>query len=194
MHFCRWCASTSHEERVEAELVEGNIIVWKPEDGRRLFGKGYYGKPLGVPKPKSNDFNVPLILDLIEAMYLLEKGLIKVTMSGQELSADEILSRGAQSYDRLHAKYLVYRDLREKGFIVTPGIKFGSDFAVYKQGPGIDHAPFMIQVTLKSDEFSAAEIVRSGRLATTVKKEFTVAVPDPVNEKVEYITFKWWKA
>lgn len=174
--------------------MEGNIIVWKPEDGRRLFGKGYYGKPLGIPKPKSNDFNVPLILDLIEAMYLLEKGLIKVTMSGQELSADEILSRGAQSYDRLRAKYLVYRDLREKGFVVTPGIKFGSDFAVYKHGPGIDHAPFMIQVTLKSDEFSAAEIVRSGRLATTVKKEFTVAVPDPVNEKVEYITFKWWKA
>ncbi len=194
MHFCRWCASTNHEERVEAELVEGNIIVWKPEDGRRLFGKGYYGKPLGIPKPKSNDFNVPLILDLIEAMYLMEKGLIKVTMSGQELSADEILSHGAQSYDRLRAKYWVYRDLREKGFVVTPGIKFGSDFAAYKHGPGIDHAPFMIQVRLKSDEFSAADIVRSGRLATTVKKEFTVAVPDPVNEKVEYVTFKWWKA
>lgn len=155
---------------------------------------GYYGKPLGIPKPKSSDFNVPLILDLIEAVHLMEKGLLKVTTNGEELSAEELLRRGAQSYGLLRAKYLVYKDLREKGFVVTPGIKFGSDFAVYKHGPGLDHAPFMIQVTLKGDELSAAGIVRSGRLATTVKKEFTLAVPDLVNGKVEYITFKWWKA
>jgi len=179
---------------VTAEVVEGNIIVWRPEDGRRLFEKGYYGKPLGIPKPKSSDFNVPLILDVIEAIYLTEKGLLRVTMNGDELSAEQLLGRGAQSYEQLRAKYMVYRDLRDKGFVVTPGIKFGSDFAVYKHGPGIDHAPFMIQVRLKSEELSAADIVRSGRLATTVKKEFTLAVPDPVNEKVEYITFKWWKA
>ena len=179
---------------MEAELIEGNIIVWRPEDGRRLFEMGFYGKPLGIPKPKSPDFDVPLILDLIEAMYLMEKGLIRVTTNGEELSAEQLLRRGAQSYERLRAKYMVYRDLREKGFVVTPGIKFGSDFAVYKHGPGMDHAPFMIQVVHKSDELSAADIVRSGRLATTVKKEFTLAVPDPINGKVEYITFKWWKA
>lgn len=168
--------------------------MWRPEDGRRLFEMGYYGKPLGIPKPKSADFDVPLVLDLIEAIFLVEKGILKVITDGGELSAEQLLRRGAQSYGRLRAKYMVYRDLREKGFVVTPGIKFGGDFAVYKHGPGIDHAPFMIEVRLKSDELSAADVVRSGRLATTVKKEFTVAVPDPINDKVEYITFKWWKA
>ena len=41
---------------------------------------------------------------------------------------------------------MVYRDLRESGLIVTPGIKFGCDFAVYKYGPGVEHAPYMVSV------------------------------------------------
>ena len=39
---------------------------------------GYYGKPLGVPKPKGPDFEAPLVLDLIEARYLVENGLLEV--------------------------------------------------------------------------------------------------------------------
>jgi tRNA-intron endonuclease len=39
---------------------------------------------------------------------------------------------------------------------------------------------------------SAAEIVKAGRLATTVKKTFIIAIPNPDN--VEYLEFKWWKA
>ena len=36
--------------------------------------------------------------------------------------------------------------MRDSGLIVTPGIKFGCDFAVYKYGPGVEHAPYMVTV------------------------------------------------
>jgi len=70
-------------ETVRAELVQGNIIVWDIEKGRKLYRLGFYGKPLGIPKPKSADFNAPLVLDIIEAVYLVEEGLLEVYEDGE---------------------------------------------------------------------------------------------------------------
>ena len=72
----------------------------------------------------------------------------------------------------------MYSLLKEAGYIVAPGIKFGTDFAVYEHGPGIDHAPFIIQVEKAGNEITAIDMVRSGRLATTVRKQFIIAVVD----------------
>jgi len=63
---------------MRSELIENRIIVWNIEDSKRLFGQGYYGKPIGIPKPKIEEINVPLILDLIEGYYLLERKKIPI--------------------------------------------------------------------------------------------------------------------
>jgi tRNA-intron endonuclease len=97
-------------------------------------------------------------------------------------------------YDEFEEKYAVYRDLRDSGLIVTPGIKFGCDFAVYKYGPGVEHAPYMVSVKKAGSDISATEIVKAGRLATTVRKRFIIAVPDLGANKVKYLIFKWFKA
>ena len=34
----------------------------------KLFSQGYYGKPIGIPKPKIEEIDAPLILDLIEGI------------------------------------------------------------------------------------------------------------------------------
>ena len=51
---------------MKAELIENRIIVWNISDSKKLFSNGYFGKPIGMPKPKPDEINVPLILDLIE--------------------------------------------------------------------------------------------------------------------------------
>jgi len=180
----------------EAEFVENFLIVWDPKNGSELFKMGFYGKPLGIPKPKSPDFDVPLILDLMEGLYLVEKGLIRVIEAPGRKSVDfeNLRNRARKLYENFDLKYLVYRDLREKGLVVTPGVKYGCDFAVYKRGPGIDHAPYMVSVKSREDEISATDIVRAGRLATTVRKRFIIAVPDSKEKKIEYLIFRWFKA
>jgi tRNA-intron endonuclease len=90
--------------------------------------------------------------------------------------------------------YAVYRDLREQSLVVTPGVKYGCDFAVYKEGPGIDHAPYMVSVKSQKDTMTATEIVKAGRLATTVRKRFIIAVPDLEKNKIQYFIYKWFKA
>ena len=184
----------SPSNMIRAEVVQDTIIVWNIEEGRELYRQGFYGKPLGIPKPKTADFDAPLILDIIEAVYLAEKGRIEVYRDGRRLSLEELMKYAEENYERFRERYLVYRDLRERGFTVTPGIKFGSDFAVYKLGPGLEHAPFIVQVKTPSENISALEIVRSGRLATTVRKHFTIAVADSSSGKVRYLLFEWWRA
>jgi len=176
---------------VEA-LKDSRLVVWSPEQGIRLFKSGYFGKPLGVPKPKE-DFEVPLVLDPIEGVYLLEKGMIRV-FSGPErrqIGLDELsmLARGVlEGFDE---KYRVYQDLRDRGLVATPGIKYGCDFAVYRGGPGIDHAPFIVQVKRLDEALSASEMVKAGRLATTVRKTFIIAVVG--DGEIKYLGFTWWK-
>jgi len=84
--------------------------------------------------------------------------------------------------------------MRNSGLIVLPGIKFGCDFAVYKYGPGVEHAPYMVTVKKPDSDISATEIVKNGRLATTVRKRFIIAVPDLVTKEIKYLMFKWFKA
>ena len=65
-------------KKIKVELIENFLVVWDPAEGSQLYKNGYYGKPLGIAKPKIPEFNVPLILDLMEGVYLAEKGLITV--------------------------------------------------------------------------------------------------------------------
>jgi tRNA-intron endonuclease len=183
--------------KIQTEFIENFLVVWDPADGSKLYRQGYYGKPLGIPKPKIMEFSVPLILDIMEGLYLAEKRTITVEEGAKKkknVNLKKLWQRARRLYDEFDIKYAVYRDLRENGLIVTPGIKFGCDFAVYKQGPGVEHAPFMVSVKKAKDEISATEIVKTGRLATTVRKRFIIAMPETETGRIRYLIFKWFKA
>jgi tRNA-intron endonuclease len=180
---------------ISGRLVENRIVIWDISDSRALFGRGYYGKPLGIPKPKGTDFDAPLVLDLIEGYYLVEKRRLQLFhIDGKQVSLNEIRKICKKQYVDFDAKYLVFQNLRNKGYIVTPGIKFGCDFAVYEQGPGIDHAPYLVRVFRATDDLTATGVVLAGRLATTVKKQFILAIPKVTERKVDYVGFDWWRA
>jgi tRNA-intron endonuclease len=202
-------------KKIKVELIDNFLIVWNPQEGSYLYKTAYYGKPLGISKPKIPEFDVSLILDLMEGLYLAETGQIEIVENKKAVSLKTLRKKAMQLYDKFEDKYAVYHDLRTNELIVTPGIKFGCDFAVYKYGPGIEHAPYMISVKPKDSTISATEIVKAGRLATTVRKRFIIAIPDKktdnnntenddnddagkcsetVKDKTRYLIFKWFKA
>ncbi|MFP3984706.1 MAG: tRNA-intron lyase [Candidatus Bathyarchaeia archaeon] len=178
------------------EFIENFLVVWNPKQSAELYKMGYYGKPLGIPKPKIVQFNVPLVLDLMEGLYLVEKKIIEVWEGTEEMKVGlrKLRQRARKLYEEFDLKYAVYCDLRDNGFIVTPGIKYGCDFAVYKHGPGLEHAPYMVSVKKGEEEITATEIVKAGRLATTVHKRFIVAIPDLEAKRIQYLIFKWFRA
>jgi tRNA-intron endonuclease, archaea type len=182
--------------KTKVELIENFLVVWNPTEGSELYKKAYYGKPVGIAKPKIPEFDVPLILDLMEGLYLAELKKIEIYENPNEtkVSLRKLRQKTKKLYDGFEEKYAVYNDLRDSGLIVTPGIKFGCDFAVYKYGPGVEHAPYMVTVKKTGSDISATEIVKNGRLATTVRKRFIIAVPDLGSKEIEYLIFKWFKA
>jgi tRNA-intron endonuclease len=182
--------------KTKVELIENFLVVWNPTEGSELYKAAYYGKPLGIAKPKIPEFNVPLILDLMEGLYLVEKDKIAIYENPDRTRVyqKKLRQKAKQLYSEFEEKYAVYHDLRDSGLIVTPGIKFGCDFAVYKYGPGVEHAPYMVTVKNTAADISATEIVKNGRLATTVRKRFIIAIPDLATKQVKYLIFKWFKA
>ncbi len=182
------------KQPIPAQIVENKVVVWNPTDGSKLYSEGFFGKPLGIRKPKTTEFDRPSQLSFFEALHLLRKGRLAIYGEDEDSPIDEktLIAIAEQQHKEFSRKFQVYEDLRNRGFIIRPGLKFGADFAVYQQGPGIDHSLFIVEVIAKSDEISAIEVVRAGRLATSVRKRFVLATPTG-KKQVRYFVFSWIK-
>lgn len=181
---------------MHGDLLGNRIVIWNIDEARSAFRDGFYGKPLGIHKPKNAEFTAPLILDLLEGYYLANKGKLKICKppSGKKVNIKTIEKICRSEYVDFEEKFSVYEKLRDAGLVVSPGIKFGCDFTIYEHGPGIDHAPFLVEVVNPDQQLTATRIILSGRLATTVRKHFILAVTDTEKKKVDFISIDWWRA
>ena len=102
--------------KTKVELIENFLVVWDSKEGSQLYKAGYFGKPLGIPKPRIPEFDAPLILDLMEGLYLLENKKITIYEGSDEesVSLKKLKQKAKQLYDEFEEKYAVYRDLREQ--------------------------------------------------------------------------------
>jgi tRNA-intron endonuclease len=177
--------------QIPAIFVNSRVIVFNPLYASYLYVKEkFFGAPLGISKPRLEYFSKPSELSLIEAYYLVKKNRISIsTTDGKILGPEEFYEKAVQIHDKFEDKYVIYKDLREKGYIPRPGLKFGADFVVYKKGPGLEHSPFIVHVLPHDSTISAVGIVRAGRLATSVRKKFVIANPSTIS----YYFFEWFK-
>lgn len=184
--------STNSRQIPKGILLGLKVILPSEEGASRVYARGFFGKPFGIKKPEPKEYNEAVELSLVEALYLLEEGIIEVyTLDGIKLSPDEMREEARRKIDDFDSLYNVYRDLRKRGFVVRSGLKFGSDYAVYRIGPGLEHAPYLVHVYNGDYMIDPVEIVRMGRLSHSVKKKFMFAIDK--GSKIDYILFKWFK-
>ncbi|MGC8630878.1 MAG: tRNA-intron lyase [Thermoprotei archaeon] len=170
-----------------------SVLVMDKEEGGHLYALGYYGRPLSVYKPKEKEILSEVELSPVEALYLSKANQLEVYEGNRKLPPEELEAILTKEIDHFHELYMVYEDLKSKGYIVKPGMKFGADYAVYEHGPGVDHAVFLVHVVLAYDAFEPDDVVRAGRLSHGVRKRFVMAYPNPSSKKVEYVVFRWVK-
>ncbi|MHA1149832.1 MAG: tRNA-intron lyase [Promethearchaeota archaeon] len=179
-------------EIIPTKFVNSRIIVFNPLFASFLYvKKGFFGSPLGINKPRLEYFNKPSELSVIEAFYLLKKGIISISdvKTGKDLTSEEFSEKAKEIHNKFEEKFIIYNDLREKGYVPRPGLKFGGDFVVYKKGPGLEHSSFIVHVLPHDSKISAIDMVRAGRLATSVRKKFVIANPLTCS----YYFFEWFK-
>ena len=126
----------------------------------------------------------------VEALYLINGGKLKVIdpESGRELGFKELSAILSKRDPELMLKYLVYADLRSRGYIVKTGLKFGAHFRVYDRGdkPGEAHSKFLVHAIPEGAKFTPAEFARAVRLAHSVRKTMLFAVVDDEGDVTYY--------
>ena len=158
-----------------AIVVDDKVFLKDKRLGDTLRQKGF-------GEQKSNE----LVLDLFEALYLLEKEKfpLKDSKNDTTLNEEDFVRYSSKKIKNFYLKYQAFRDLRERGFVVKTGFKFGFDFRVYPRGkkPGEAHSQWCINVTSQDDKYNFIEMSRMVRLASNLKTKLLNAVVDSENE------------
>src|SRR3990170_1721847 len=175
----------------EGMLTENRVIIWNP-DAVAIYDEGGYGKPLPEENPDR------LELELAEAAYLLEKNKIKVSVKKdgkkKKVSFQDLMEIGSKQVSQFHPSYVVYRDLRERGYLAKTGYKFGAVFRVYERGVKLirgpkaphEHTKWVVQPVAEESAFSLPEMSRAVRLAHNIRATFIWAVVDKESDVTYY--------
>jgi len=172
---------------IVGELLVQRVIVWDEKAFDELQESGY-GKFL--------DDRIELAL--VEAMYLIEKQKLKVVLSEKgkkkSLKKKEFYDYAIKNERNFHARFIVYSDLRDRGFLVKTGFKFGCDFRVYERGVKLkkgpkevfEHTKWVVHAIPEEFSCSFPELSRAVRLAQNIRTEMIWAIVDSENDVTYY--------
>src|SRR3989338_6289900 len=125
-------------EPVKAYFSNERVLTESSDDARELYNQSRYGELL-------DDGRVQL--SLTEALYLLEKKrLIAYDSRNKVIDFQSFLKKAQKVEPNFWVRYCVYRDIRNRGYIIKTALKFGADFRIYDRGvkPGEDHARWVV--------------------------------------------------
>ncbi|KAF2719364.1 SEN34 subunit of tRNA-splicing endonuclease [Polychaeton citri CBS 116435] len=86
-------------------------------------------------------------------------------------------SSAKQDLERLPpvpASYSLYRYLHERGYFLSPGLRFGCQYTAYPGDPLRFHSHFLCNGMDWDEEFDLLDLVGGGRLGTGVKKGYLI--------------------
>lgn len=144
--------------------------VYLDRSGQPLYDQGGYGRP-----DKKG-----LRLSPEEALYLLLRGKIE----SPDFSFESLLSEFVREKNFMR-KFLVYRDIRERGFVIQPG---PHDFRIFKRGekPKTGQSKYLLRVLSERDTIDFYKIAEETRGAFNMRKQFLLAVVDDEDELTYY--------
>jgi tRNA-intron endonuclease, archaea type len=116
-----------------------------------------------------------VIYSKYEALYLIETGK---AVGKIKLKQDE------------KNNYLVFKDLRKKGYIIKTGLKFGAEFRVYEKNK--PHAKYLTYITAEKSGINLKEFISKNRTAHSTAKKLLIAIIDP-EQDITYYEVNWTK-
>jgi tRNA-intron endonuclease len=167
----------SSELRSKGMLVEKGVEITEKSSVDALSSRGY-----GTAE---NDIAT---LAFYEALYLLDKEMLEVYDESGEKMDFQLLLR---SYERVDenawVNYLVYRDLRSRGYVAREGFGVGISFRIYERGAyGKDTASYLILSAQEGKPVAIEDLTNALQQCQSQKKELILAVMNRRGEIVYY--------
>ena len=168
--------SFDFETKISAKLINEKIIVINPKMQNILTERGF-----GESEKDT------LVLDSFEALYLLYNNKLELKKVNKTIVFDELIQQYIQKNDDVLTRFLLYRDLRTKGYVVKDGFGFGSDFRVYERGNyGLKDAKFIIFAFNEGTQQKLGKLYKNIEEITKMGKEPIIAVIERRGEIIYY--------
>ncbi len=178
-------STSSPEIKAKGRLTKKGIEVAESSAIDSLSSRGY-----GTTE------NKVFTLSFYEALYLKDRDLLGVRDErGMEVDFQCLLRCYGAVDENAWVNYLVYRDLRGRGYVVREGFGGGTDFRIYERGAyGKDTAHYLILSIQEGKPMPIQELVKAVQQCQSQKKELILAVMNRRGETVHYsvspLTFK----
>lgn len=122
------------EFKVSGKLTKDVVTIVNEEMISTLSDRGY--------GEINNKF---FFLKPFESLYLLYYNQLIIHKKNKNIDFNSLMETCIKYDENILTKFLIYRDLRTKGYVVKDGFGFGSDFRVYEHGAfGIKGAKYLI--------------------------------------------------
>ncbi|MDO8480309.1 MAG: tRNA-intron lyase [Nanoarchaeota archaeon] len=171
---------------IQVQFLKERILTENSNDARELFNQSRFGT-------LTKDGKVQLTF--LESLYLLDKEKVQV-LDGKNkpLSFDTLFKKAQKTEHNAWVRYCVFKDLRDRGYIVKTALKFGADFRVYDRGvkPGEDHAKWVVFPVNETSSLTWYEFSAKNRVAHSTKKRLLMGIVDEEGETT-YYEVKWMR-
>ncbi len=170
-------SNENSEAGAKGTLTAKGVRIGEKSSIDSLSQRGYGTEEKGV-----------LTLNFYEALYLLDKQLLEVKNSaGKEADFQSVLRYYEAVDENAWVNYLVYRDLRSRGYVVREGFGADIDFRIYERGAyGKDTAQYLVLSTLEGKPLPIQSLVDAVQQCQSQKKELILAVMNRRGEVVHY--------
>ncbi len=174
-----------------AFLRDDKAIIEDQDGINEFFDNSYIGN-----KEKDDEKDI-LTLEPIEILLLHERNRIYIvkddsTKENDLLSFEDLLIYFSKWYKNLWQKYVVYNDLRKRGYFVRGGYGEGFEFRVYKRGADFTTEPakYLIYPIFEGTPINLNELDKITQTSISSRKELVIAAVDRLSKPIYYLVKK----
>jgi len=164
------------DPQVEGELIKDQTLITSKTMQQSLEQKGY------GEFSKKNFF-----LKSFESLYLLYCDKLKLSKAKKKIDFNSMMQTCIKYDQESLTKFLIYRDLKTRGYTVKDGFGFGSDFRVYERGHfGEKGAKYLIFGLNEGKQEKIGQLEKKIQQITQMGKEPIIAVIERRGEIIYY--------
>ncbi len=180
------------EKRLFRAFLRDDKAIIEDQDGiNEFFDNSYLGNK------ETDDEKDILILEPIEVLLLHERDRIYIakddsTEENDLLSFEDLLIYFSKWNKNLWQKYVVYNDLRKRGYFVRAGYGEGFEFRVYKRGADFTTEPakYLIYPIFEGTPINLNELDKITQTSISSRKELVIAAVDRLSKPIYYLVKK----
>ena len=166
---------------IQGELVQSRPCITDAEMIHDLSLRGF-----GYSDDAQGD-SPHLFLESFEALYLLFTGRLVLYHRRRVLAFDSFLTMCRKTDPDVLTRFLIYRDLRGRGYVAKDGFGFGADFRVYERGQfGQKGSRLLVFGLVEGRPEKMGKMQKKIREITQMGKEPIMAVVDRHGEIIYY--------